>query len=50
MDESLRQDAEHKLHVLTEIPDLDLHVRVQEHRLEGYVLVERPAVPAHGCA
>jgi hypothetical protein len=37
MDESLRQDAERKLRVLTETPDLDLHVRVQEHRLEGYV-------------
>jgi hypothetical protein len=37
MDESLRRDAERKLRVLTETPDLDLHVRVQEHRLEGYV-------------
>ena len=37
MDESLRPDTERKLDVLTEMPDLDLHVRVQEHRLEGYV-------------
>jgi hypothetical protein len=36
MDESLRQDTERKLRALTETPDLDLHVRVQEHRLEGY--------------
>lgn len=37
MDESLRRDTVRKLDVLTETPDLDLHVRVQEHRLEGYV-------------
>jgi hypothetical protein len=37
MDESLHQDTDRKLRVLTETPDLDLHVRVQEHRLEGYV-------------
>jgi hypothetical protein len=61
MDESLRQDAERKLRVLTETPDLDLHVRVQEHRLEGYAWwngrryrfigvrdEEKAAVPADG--
>jgi hypothetical protein len=37
MDDSLHQDTDRKLRVLTETPDLDLHVRVQEHRLEGYV-------------
>jgi hypothetical protein len=61
MDESLRQDSERKLRALTETPDLDLHVRVQEHRLEGYAWLngrryrlmgirdeEEAAAPAHG--
>lgn len=59
MDESLRSDTGRKLHVLTDTPDLDLPVRVQEHRLEGYVWwngrryrlmgvrdAEEPAAPA----
>jgi hypothetical protein len=37
MDQSLREDSERKLRALTDTPDLDLHMRVQEHRLEGYI-------------
>jgi hypothetical protein len=58
MDESLWPDSERKLQALTDTPDLDLHVRVEEHRLEGYawwqgrryrlmgVRDEEPAAPA----
>jgi hypothetical protein len=37
MDESLRPGTERKLGVLTQTSDLDLHMRVEERRLEGYV-------------
>ena len=36
MDERLEADTNRKLERLTEYPDLDLHLRIQEHRLEGY--------------
>jgi hypothetical protein len=39
MDETLGKDTERKLHELTENPDMDLHLRVQEHRIEGFVWV-----------
>ena len=37
MDAQLYSDTHHKLDRITEHPDLDLHLRIQEHRLEGYV-------------
>jgi hypothetical protein len=40
MDPKLQQDTNLKLHELTERPDLDLHVRIQEHRLEGYAWID----------
>ena len=40
MDESLETDSERKLRRLTEQPDLDLHLRIQEHRIEGFVWSE----------
>ncbi|MEU4674514.1 hypothetical protein AB0F91_42795 [Amycolatopsis sp. NPDC023774] len=36
MDPRLREDTERKLDQLTDHPDMDLHLRIQEHRLEGY--------------
>jgi|GraSoiStandDraft_4_1057263.scaffolds.fasta_scaffold2048955_1 hypothetical protein len=36
MDHQLEADTSRKLERLTEHPDLDLHLRIQEHRLEGY--------------
>ena len=37
MDAKLYTDTSRKLDRITEHPDLDLHLRIQEHRLEGYV-------------
>jgi hypothetical protein len=37
MDKDLKQDAALKLERLTEQPDIDLHLCIQEHRLEGFV-------------
>jgi hypothetical protein len=36
MDENLEQDTARKLEELTENPDIDLHLRIQDHRLEGF--------------
>ena len=36
MDENLEQDTTKKLKDLTEHPDIDLHLRIQDHRLEGF--------------
>jgi hypothetical protein len=36
MDEKLRSDVDKKTEDLTEHPDIDLHLRIQEHRIEGY--------------
>jgi hypothetical protein len=36
MDPRLRADTERKLDRITDHPDMDLHLRIQEHRLEGY--------------
>ncbi|MEV6905207.1 hypothetical protein [Amycolatopsis sp. NPDC051372] len=36
MDPRLREDTERKLDQLTDHPDMDLHLRIQEHRLDGY--------------
>ena len=40
MDRRLEADTNRKLERLTEHPDLDLHLRIQEHRLEGYAWSE----------
>jgi hypothetical protein len=40
VDERLEADTGRKLERLTEYPDLDLHLRFQEHRLEGYAWSE----------
>jgi len=40
MDRRLEADTHRKLERLTEHPDLDLHLRIQEHRLEGYAWCE----------
>jgi hypothetical protein len=37
MDRRLESDTARKLEELTERPDMDLHLRIQEHRIEGYV-------------
>lgn len=37
MDEHLANDHEEKLHELTEHPDLDVHLRIEAHRIEGFV-------------
>jgi hypothetical protein len=36
VDENLEQDTTKKLKDLTEHPDIDLHLRIQDHRLEGF--------------
>jgi hypothetical protein len=36
MDLRLREDTERKLDRITDYPDMDLHLRIREHRLEGY--------------
>jgi hypothetical protein len=40
MDPQLYKDSNRKLDRITEHPDLDLHLRIQDHRLEGYVWSE----------
>jgi hypothetical protein len=35
MDEHVERDTAQKLEQLTEHPDIDLHLRIQEHRIEG---------------
>ncbi|MEW1614147.1 MULTISPECIES: hypothetical protein [unclassified Streptomyces] len=40
MDEELEQDTRRKLHKLTDQPDMDLHLRLEEHRIEGYIWVQ----------
>jgi hypothetical protein len=35
MDINLKRDAALKLEQLTEHPDIDLHLRIQDHRIEG---------------
>jgi hypothetical protein len=37
MDPSLGPDSQHKLEQLSDHPDFDVHLRVQEHRVEGYL-------------
>lgn len=37
MDINLKRDAARKLEQLTEHPDIDLHLRIQDHRIEGIV-------------
>lgn len=37
MDESLEDDSRRKLQRLAEHPDFDLHLRMDEHRVEGYI-------------
>jgi hypothetical protein len=36
MDHHLHSDTERKLRQLADQPDLDVHLRIQEHRIEGY--------------
>jgi hypothetical protein len=35
MDMNLKRDAARELEQLTEHPDIDLHLRIQDHRIEG---------------
>jgi hypothetical protein len=37
VDRNLEPDNAKKLKELTERPDIDLHVRTQEHHIEGFV-------------
>jgi hypothetical protein len=37
VDRNLEPDNAKKLNELTERPDIDLHVRIQEHRIERFV-------------
>ncbi len=37
MDDSLQPDNEHKLRQLTDHPDMDMHLRIEEHRIEGFL-------------
>jgi hypothetical protein len=36
MDPQLYADTQRKLAEITDQPDIDMHLRIQEHRLEGY--------------
>lgn len=40
MDEKLERDSHSKLQKLTEQPDMDLHLRLEEHRIEGYIWLQ----------
>jgi hypothetical protein len=40
VDHHLEADTRRKLEDLTERPTMDLHLRIEEHRLEGYVWSE----------
>jgi len=37
MDHSLESDNQEKLRQLSDHPDLDLHLRIQDHRIEGFI-------------
>ncbi|MEW1687381.1 hypothetical protein ACIQOF_27520 [Streptomyces sp. NPDC091265] len=40
MDDELEHDTERKLRTLTDHPDMDLHLRLEEHRIEGYIWLQ----------
>jgi hypothetical protein len=40
MDHSLGSDNEEKIRALADHPDIDLHLRIQDHRVEGFVWSE----------
>jgi hypothetical protein len=40
MDRNLERDSAKKLDELTEHPDIDLHLRIQDQRIEGFAWCE----------